>query len=67
MKKIIIAIASTMLYAVILNAFFLGNKSLTLLKCNYGQWGYEYGYIGIYEDSDNNIYKIFFGNNWCQN
>lgn len=52
------------------HAYVIGGKYYTLVSCKYGQFkvGYEinYGYIGIYDGGDGDVYKIFFGENYCQ-
>jgi hypothetical protein len=65
MKKILIGIIILMSFVSSMNAYIIGGAYAQLLKCNWGQYGYEYGYIGTY-DVNGNIYQIYFGSNYCQ-
>jgi hypothetical protein len=64
-KKIIIALAVIMGTHQTTNAYTIGGAYATLISCNWGQYGYEYGHIGTY-DVNGKIYQIFFGNSYCQ-
>lgn len=66
MKKIITSVVLAILAVSELSAYYIGNKYVTLIDCSYGQYGYEYGYIGTYKDMNNNLYRVFFGKNYCQ-
>lgn len=43
----------------------IGGAYASLIDCTYGQYGYEFGYIGTYKVSGN-IYRIFFADNYCE-
>jgi hypothetical protein len=45
-------------------AYQIGGAYASLLSCDYGQYGYQYGNIGTY-DVNGQIYKVFFGSSWC--
>lgn len=47
-----------------LQALLQRNKDLELAKLQYE--ANKNGYIGTYKDSSGNLYKIFFGSNYCQ-
>jgi len=47
------------------NAYNIGGAYATLVSCDYGQYGYQYGYIGTY-NVNGMFYKEFFGNRFCQ-
>ncbi|MGX2972576.1 hypothetical protein [Helicobacter sp. T3_23-1059] len=49
-----------------LSAYYIGGAYVTLVDCSWGQYGYEYGNIGTYKDSNGNLYRVFFGSNYCQ-
>lgn len=46
-------------------AYTIGGMYATLISCSYGQYGYQYGNIGTYRLANGEIYKVFFGNNYC--
>ena len=46
--------------------YFIGGEYAQLLSCEWGSYGYKYGYIGTYKTSRGAIYTVFFGNNYCQ-
>jgi len=59
MKKLIF-IALTLLLASNAMAWW------TLVDCQYGQGpNYQYGYTGLYRNSQGQYYKMFFGNQYC--
>lgn len=59
-----------MLLVSVSNAYMIGGKYFRLISCKYQQWkvGYQidHGYVGIYESHDGEMYRIFFGNNYCE-
>ncbi|MGX2982619.1 hypothetical protein [Helicobacter sp. 23-1045] len=65
-RKLFAIIAIASLYICSANAYFFNNKHLRLIDCSYGRFGYDYGYVGIYKDSSDNLYKIFFGSKYCE-
>lgn len=46
-------------------AYNIGGAYATLVSCDWGQYGYEYGHIGTYE-VDGQYYKVFFGDKYCE-
>lgn len=49
-----------------LSAYQIGGMYVALIDCSWGQYGYQYGNIGTYKDSNGKLYQVFFGSNWCQ-
>ncbi len=47
------------------NAYMIGGAYASLVSCNWGQIGYEYGYIGTY-DVNGKLIQVFFGSSYCQ-
>ena len=64
--KLFVIIATFALYICNANAYYIDNKYVTLIDCSYGRFGYDYGYVGIYKDSWDNLYKVFFGSKYCE-
>ena len=48
------------------NAYMIGGAYVSLVSCDWGQWGNEYGNIGTYEDAGGKRYQVFFGGAYCQ-
>lgn len=46
------------------SAHMIGGAYAMLVKCEWGQYGYEYGNIGTYVVNGQTI-KQFFGSNYC--
>ncbi|WP_323593075.1 hypothetical protein [Aliarcobacter butzleri] len=65
MKKLMLGIIIIMSFALSMYAYDVGGAYARLINCNWGQYGYEYGYIGTY-DVNGKIYQIYFGPNYCQ-
>ena len=63
MKKIILAIILTFSSSAF--SYEIGGAYAQLLNCEFGQHGYEYGYVGTYE-VNGKIFKVFFGSNYCE-
>jgi hypothetical protein len=63
MKKVLLLITSLFIFNTA-NAFTIGGAFAQLINCKWGQYGYEYGYIGTYK-VDKQIISMFFGNNYC--
>lgn len=62
MKKLLIAVllvTSTSAFC-----FEIHGAYARLVSCTWGQMGYDYGNIGIY-DVNGKMYQVFFGSNWC--
>lgn len=65
MKKILTLITLMFLSASPnIYAHMIGGAYARLIKCEWGQYGYEYGNIGTYEVNGQTI-KQFFGSNYC--
>jgi len=47
------------------HAYMIGGAYATLVSCDWGQYGYQHGYIGTYK-ANGQIYRMFFGSNYCQ-
>jgi hypothetical protein len=64
MKKIALIImlllASTSVFS-----YTIGGAYASLLSCDWGQYGYEYGNIGTY-NVNGKKYQIFFGSKDCE-
>ena len=65
MKTLIIAITVTLMLALSAQAYTIGGAYASLVSCDYGQYGYEYGNIGTY-NVNGQIYQVFFGSNYCE-
>ncbi len=63
MKKIILVLL--MLVSPTVFSYQIGGAYASLISCDWGQYGYEYGYIGTYE-VNGDIYRIYFGSNYCE-
>lgn len=64
--KILACIALSALFVSVASAYYIGGMYVTLVDCSWGQYGYEYGNIGTYKDSNGKFYQVFFGSNACQ-
>ena len=47
------------------HAYTIGGAYASLESCEWGQFGYEYGYIGTYK-ANGQYYQVFFGGNYCE-
>lgn len=63
MKKLLLVLL--LVFSTSASAYMIGGAWAYLLKCEYGQWGYEYGMIGTY-DVNGQIHQVFFGSNYCK-
>ena len=63
MKKILAVILFSLSTQV--SAYNIGGAYAQLVKCEWGQYGYQYGYIGTY-NVNGKYYQVFFGNSNCQ-
>ena len=63
MKKLLIAI--TLLLSTQAQSYTIGGAYASLVSCDYGQWGYQYGYIGTYR-ANGQMYQVFFGSSYCR-
>ena len=62
MKKVLLFLALTL--PIQGNAYYIGGAYAQLVSCDWGQYGYSYGYIGTY--NVNGVYhRVYFGNVWC--
>lgn len=69
MKKILFIILLVLSVCLSANAYMIGGAYATLEKCEWGQFGYQYGYIGTYKvgiGTSTQYYQIYFGQNYCQ-
>ncbi|MFT7661447.1 MAG: hypothetical protein ACI89S_002572 [Gammaproteobacteria bacterium] len=63
MKKLLFAtllISSTSAFS-----YEIGGAYASLVSCNWGQYGYEYGNIGTY-NVNGTMYQVFFGSSYCE-
>lgn len=65
MKKLIVGLLMATSFTSAANAYTIGGAYASLLSCDYGQYGYEYGYIGTYK-VNGQIYQVYFGQNYCE-
>lgn len=66
MKKVLVPLLVFLGFESSIYAYQINGMHATLLDCNYEQVGYQMGYVGYYRGSDNKIYTVFFGNNYCE-
>lgn len=62
MKRLLTALLALSTTA---GAYTIGGAYAQLVSCDYGQYGYQYGYIGTYR-VNGSLYQVFFGSNYCQ-
>ncbi len=60
MKKIILGLFALLMVSLSVQAYEIGGAYARLLSCNWGQYGYEYGYIGTYRCKWQNLPSIFW-------
>ena len=48
MKKIIYGLLLLLIMSISAQAYTIGGAYASLVSCDWGQYGYEYGYIGTY-------------------
>jgi len=65
MKKLILTLIILLLTVSTGYTYSIGGAYASLISCDYGQYGYEYGYLGTYK-ANNKFYTVFFGNSYCQ-
>ena len=67
MKCILISLLLSVMaiFSTTANAYTIGGAYAQLISCDWGQYGYEYGYIGTYK-VNGDIYRIFFGSSYCE-
>ena len=65
MKKLILGLIVSVAFSISANAYTIGGAYASLVSCNWGQYGYEYGNIGTY-NVNGKMYQIFFGSNYCE-
>ena len=67
MKNFLIGIFSSVLMMSQSYAYDIGGAFATLESCKWGQYGYEYGYIGTYKIAgQSQRYQVFFGDSYCE-
>lgn len=62
MKTFIITLLLTL--SLNTHAYTVGGAYAYLINCTYGQYGYQYGYLGTYS-VNGRIITVFFGNSYC--
>jgi len=65
MKKFFLGCLTFLLLSISTQAYTIGGAYASLLSCDWGNFGYNYGYIGKY-NVNGQIYKVFFGSNYCE-
>ncbi len=65
MKKIFLGIIASIMISTSLQAYTIGGAYASLISCDWGQYGYEYGNIGTYK-VNGKTYQIFFGSSYCK-
>ena len=65
MKKIVLGLFIVFAISTTAQAYTIGGAYASLVSCNWGQYGYEYGHIGTYH-VNGEMYQVFFGNNYCE-
>lgn len=63
MKKILTLMIALSIY---MNAYTIHGEYFTLDRCEYTKMGYDYGYVGTYSNNSGEVYKIFFGDDFCE-
>ena len=49
----------------IAGAYSIGGAYAALVSCTWGQYGNQYGNIGVYR-VNGALYQVFFGSSYCQ-
>ncbi|HID69359.1 MAG TPA: hypothetical protein EYP35_02600 [Desulfobacterales bacterium] len=65
MKKLVLSLIAIAIFSSVANAYTIGGAYASLESCTWGQYGYEYGNIGIY-NVNGKMYQVFFGSNYCE-
>lgn len=65
MKKLVFGLLVLIFLSLSAQAYTIGGAYASLVSCDWGQYGYKYGYIGTYK-VNGQMYQVFFGNNYCQ-
>jgi hypothetical protein len=65
MKKLVFVLLVSIFLSLSAHAYTIGGAYASLVSCDWGQYGYKYGYIGTY-NVNGQIYQVFFGSNYCQ-
>ena len=65
MKKILTVFLVSLLLMGPVSAYQIGGAFASLVTCEYGQMGYQYGFIGTY-NLNGQYYTVFFGHNYCE-
>ena len=65
MKKLVFGLLTILMLSVTSQAYMIGGAYASLLSCDWGQYGFRHGYIGTYK-ANGKIYRVFFGDNYCQ-
>jgi hypothetical protein len=65
MKKLVLGLIVSAVLSISTQAYTIGGAYASLVSCDWGQYGYEHGYIGTYK-ANGQMYQIFFGSNYCE-
>lgn len=65
MHKLVLGLLLVLIIPISIQAYTIGGAYARLISCDWGQYGYEFGNIGTY-DVNGEIYRIFFGSNYCE-
>lgn len=65
MKSIALAVSMFVALTSQAMSYTIGDAYAHLISCDWGQWGYEYGYIGTYKVNQQ-VYRVFFGSTYCE-
>lgn len=66
MKKLLGVFLLICAFSGVASAYIINDKYFSLKKCEWGQMGYKWGYIGHYQAIDGESVKIFFGESYCE-
>jgi len=65
MKKLFFSFLISIFLSLSAQAYTIGGAYASLESCDWGQYGYKYGYIGTY-NVNGQMYQVFFGSNYYQ-
>ena len=66
MKRLLMSMFLILAASTTLQAYEINGMYGSLVTCTYGQYDYQYGNIGIY-NVNGQMYRVFFGSNYCEN
>ncbi len=64
MKKFAACLSLAVLIIAPVHAYTIGGAYASLVSCDWGQYGYQYGHIGTY-NVNGKMYSVFFGSSYC--